>query len=444
MTVTVSARSGAFPQFQPVAGAAAAGTPPTHDVAVLGLGYVGLPTALALHATGHRVLGIDVDPDRLAAIGQRRVDLLHADLDRLDEALADRAAFELADEPARLAHAAAVLICVPTPVDPQLVPDLRVLRRACETVVAHAVPGQVLILTSTSYVGTTRELLAEPLAARGLRPGVDVFVAFSPERIDPGNDRPQSLVPRVLGGVTPQCAARAIGALKGYGPQLHEVSSAEAAEMTKLLENSFRAVNIAFANEIAEASRALGLDVREVIDAASTKPFGFMRFLPGPGAGGHCIPCDPYYLLWQLRAARLPMPVTEQAMSALAGRPRLVVDRIRTMLADAGLSLSRARVLVVGVTYKPDVEDLRESPALEIIESLRHSGATVSYHDPYVPRLSSAAGPLTGLATPSAADADLVLMHTLHTGADLSWLDGHPLVLDATYRLAPALGRVRL
>ncbi|MGC3864102.1 nucleotide sugar dehydrogenase [Micromonospora chersina] len=446
MTVAISAPSSVAQELRNEAtgDSPARDAPPRHDVAVVGLGYVGLPTALALHATGRRVLGIDVDPARLAAIGQRRVDLLPADLVRLGDALADRSAFELTDDPARLADAGTVLICVPTPVDPQLVPDLRILRRACETVVNHAVPGQVLILTSTSYVGTTRELLAEPLAARGLRPGADVYVAFSPERIDPGNDRPQALVPRVVGGVTAQCRDRAMAALHGYGPTLHEVSSADAAEMTKLLENTFRAVNIAFANEIAEASRAFGLDVQEVIQAAATKPFGFMPFYPGPGVGGHCIPCDPHYLLWQLRGARTPVPVIEHAMTALAGRPRLVVDRIRTLLADAGTPLRAARVLVVGVTYKPDVEDLRESPALEIIEQLQAAGAAVDYHDPHVPRLQLASGVLRSVPHPAGAEVDLVLVHTLHRAADLGWLDRHPLVLDATYRLAPAPGRFRL
>ncbi|MBM0256190.1 nucleotide sugar dehydrogenase [Micromonospora sp. 4G55] len=446
MTVAISAPAGAVAELRTTVseGPVAAGAAPAHDVAVVGLGYVGLPTALALHATGRRVLGIDVDPARLTAIGERRVDLLPADLLRLDQALADRSAFQLTDEPARLADSATVLICVPTPVDPQLVPDLRILRRACETVVAHAVPGQVLVLTSTSYVGTTRELLAEPLAARGLRPGVDVFVAFSPERIDPGNDRPQALVPRVVGGVTPACRDRATAALRGYGPTLHEVSSADTAEMTKLLENTFRAVNIAFANEIAEASRAFGLDVQEVIEAAATKPFGFMPFYPGPGVGGHCIPCDPHYLLWQLRGARTPAPVIEHAMTALASRPRLVVDRIRTLLADTGLPLRDARVLVLGVAYKPDVEDLRESPALEIMEHLRSAGATVAYHDPHVPWLRLASGTAHSVPHPDTAQADLVLVHTLHRAADVGWLDRHPLVLDATYRLAPAPGRFRL
>jgi nucleotide sugar dehydrogenase len=329
-------------------------------------------------------------------------------------------------------------------VDEYLVPDLSILQSACRSVVAHAVPGQLLMLTSTTYVGSTGDMLVSPLRARGLQPGRDIFVAFSPERIDPGNDRhAHEDVPRVVGGVTAACGHRAEELLSGYARHLHQVSSPEAAELTKLLENTFRAVNIAMVNEFAEASRALRLDIMEVIDAAATKPYGYMPFTPGPGVGGHCIPCDPHYLLWQLRKQRLATPLIDQAMRSIAGRPGRVVERARDVLSLAGKSLNGARVLVLGVAYKPDVEDLRESPALEIIEGLLASGANVEYHDPYVPVLQLHSSALTSVPL-DVETTDLVLVHTLHSSFERGVIDRAALVLDATYqlRLGPNLARL--
>ncbi|MEU9018385.1 nucleotide sugar dehydrogenase [Actinomadura sp. NPDC048394] len=411
-----------------------------YDVAVIGLGYVGLPTALAFHAAGLRVLGVDRDPGRLEAIRAGRVDLLDSDHRRLRAA---RDGLAVTADPADAARADALIICVPTPVDRHLVPDLGALTEACATAAAHARAGQTIVLTSTSYVGSTRELLVRPLSARGLRVGTDVFVAFSPERIDPGNDRhPHEDVPRVVGGVTPRCAARAMALLGRYAGDLHGVSSAEAAEMTKLLENTFRAVNIALVNEFADASRLLELDVMEVIEAAATKPYGFMPFFPGPGAGGHCIPCDPHYLLWQLKRDRLHTPLVSAAMNAIAMRPGQVVERARQVLSDQGRGLSGADVLVLGVAYKPDVEDLRESPALEIIDGLLAAGAAVRYHDPRVPELVTEGG--TKLASAEPGPADLVIAHTPHQGLDLGWLRADQLLLDATYRFSGPARRVAL
>ena len=415
------------------------------DIAIVGLGYVGLPTALSFHAAGRRVLGVDVSRHRLAVISEARADLLASDRERLTAALADPG-FEMTSDTARLSSAAAVIICVPTPVDHYLVPDLRILQGACATVVAAATPGQVLLLTSTTYVGTTRDLLVAPLMARGLTAGRDVFVAFSPERIDPGNDRhAHEDVPRVLGGSTPACAAKAAAILNGYAKNVHIVPSPDAAEMTKLLENTFRAVNIALANEFAEICQVMGMEVMDVINAAATKPYGFMPFFPGPGVGGHCIPCDPHYLLWQLRRERLSTPVIEQAMAGIASRPHRVVTRIRETLSEAGRGLAGARVLVVGVAYKPDVEDLRESPALEVLSELIAGGVTVAYHDPLFPSVDLPdRTTLIGVDDPVAFHADLVLVHTAHHDMDLSWLTGQPLVLDATYRLTDAPNRVVL
>lgn len=414
------------------------------DVAVLGLGYVGLPTSLAFREAGYRVLGVDVSDLRLQTIRDGHADLLETDRGRLDGALVDDG-FELTSDFGRLSAAAAVVVAVPTPVDNHLEPDLSILRSACATVVAHAVPGQLVVLTSTTYVGSTRDLLAQPLESRGLRPGLEVHVAFSPERINPGvDDFSQEQVPRVVGGITAACGLRAELLLGKYVPKVHLVPTAEAAEMTKLLENTFRAVNIALANEFADICSTLNINVMDVIDAADTKPFGFMRFNPGPGVGGHCIPCDPHYLLWQLRSNRVHAPVIEQAMHDIAARPRQVVDRSRKILSDRGRGLVGARVLVAGVAYKPDVEDVRESPALEILARLIEEGATVGYTDCLIGRISSPEVTLESISDPAAFAPDLVIMHTGHTGFDFGWLASVPVVLDTTYKLPAAANTLHL
>jgi len=429
------------------------GPAPAYDVAVVGLGYVGLPTALAFAAAGRSVLGLDASPARLATIAAGEADLLPRDQQRLSRFLrrpvaqvADQddgaGGLVTTDDPSRLAEADAVIVCVPTPIDQHLVPDLGPLRGACRTVVEHARPGQVLVLTSTTYVGCTADLLVEPLRARGLEPGTDVFVAFSPERIDPGNDvHLLEDVPRVVGGVTEECERRASALLGGYAARVHPVPSPAAAEMVKLVENTFRAVNIALANEFADVCRVLDLPVMEVIAAAATKPYGFMPFYPGPGVGGHCIPCDPHYLLWQLRRHRMRTPLTEQAMASIASRPRQVVDRVREVLSDHGRGLPGTRVLVSGVTYKPDVSDVRESPALEIYAGLRDAGADVAFYDPLVPSIRLADGTTAyGLESPTQQSPELAVLVCHHAEDDLSWTTDVPLVLDATFRLASSHG----
>lgn len=405
------------------------------DVAIVGLGYVGLPTALALHATGARVLGIDLSERRLATIRDGEADLLESDQKRLASAMAGRD-FEISGDPFLLSDAAAVIICVPTPIDQYSTPDLTILASACATVVDAAIPGQLLILTSTTYAGCTRDMLLHPLQKRGLIAGEDISVAFSPERIDPGNGSfTHEEVPRVVGGATETCLREAEALLKRYARNVHPVGSLEAAEMTKLLENTFRAVNIALANEFAEACRALDLPILDVINAAATKPYGFMPFFPGPGVGGHCIPCDPHYLLWQLRREHITLPIIEQAMTEIGSRPRHVVERIREILADHSTPMKGSRVLVVGVSYKPDVADLRESPALEILSLLRDHGADVAFYDPFFDAVGLHDGTeLQGTLDPTGFAADLVLLHTDHSLADTSWLSTEQTVLDATYR----------
>ncbi|WP_240665800.1 nucleotide sugar dehydrogenase [Agromyces sp. LHK192] len=417
-----------------------------HDVAIVGLGYVGLPTSLTFHANGARVLGIDSDGRRLEQIRAGAADLLEFDRLRLATALRDDAGFAITDDAARLSGAAAVVVCVPTPIDEHLTPDLAILRAACGTVVEHAVAGQLIVLTSTTYAGCTHDFLVEPLARRGLIAGTDVHVAFSPERIDPGNAGfEHEDVPRVVGGATPACREAARALLSRSTRSVHPVESLEAAEMTKLLENTFRAVNIALANEFAEACAALGVSVTEVVDAAATKPYGFMPFYPGPGVGGHCIPCDPHYLLWQFRKSHLMLPLIEQAMSEIAVRPRRVAERAREVLADVGRPLAGARVLVVGISYKPDVGDLRESPALEIMDRLRAAGADVGYSDPFFASVRLRDGSvLEHVADGAAFEADLAILHTTHSGVDRSWLAAVPRVLDTTYRSVDVPQRVLL
>jgi UDP-N-acetyl-D-glucosamine dehydrogenase len=406
------------------------------QIAVVGLGYVGLPTALSFAAEDAEVIGLDVSETRLAAIKDLRVELLPRDRPRLARALAG-SLLRLTTEPSMLAAADAVVICVPTPVDAHLNPDLTALSAACETVVKYARRGQTIVLTSTTYAGCTNDFLVKPLQANGFHVGRDLFVAFSPERIDPGViDHSPERTPRVVGGYTEECGEQAARFLAHTAGSLHVVSSPETAEMTKLLENTFRAVNIALANEFANAARELKVDIMEIIEAASTKPYGFMPFYPGAGVGGHCIPCDPHYLLWQLRGRRATSPVVEAAMNAIATRPRDVILHARRILGDLGRPLRGARVLMLGVSYKPGVGDVRESPALSIIDMLAAEGAHVSYSDPHVPMLQTRAGHLQHVSEPAQDRWDLVVVHTVHPHRDHGWLAAQPAVLDTTYRLA--------
>lgn len=416
-------------------------TPPDSDfdfdLAVVGLGYVGLPTALAEYESGGRVLGIDISAARLAAIEGSNVDATADNLALLRRALgSDR--LRLSSTIAELSRARCVVICVPTPVDEQLVPDLTILSATCRSVVANAMRGQTIVLTSTTYVGCTRDLLVGPLAKRGLVAGVDLCVAFSPERIDPGTHGAVRSVPRVVGGVTPTCTQRAASHLGGLTRAVHQVSSPEVAELTKLVENTFRAVNIALVNEFAEISRVLGVDIAEVVAAASTKPYGYMPFMPGPGVGGHCIPCDPHYLLWQLRRTSAEVPLIERAMRSIAVRPYAVVRRAAELLGQRGRSLLGARVVLVGITYKPNVADVRESTALTILSALADAGAQVTYHDPHVPLLTHRGHSRISVAASEVAEADLVIVHTMHDDIGADVVDSARFVLDCTYRLAPS------
>lgn len=404
-------------------------------VAVVGLGYVGLPTALVVEHAAQRVVGLDVDPARLAEIAARDVDL-DDEARRTLELVLETGRLDLTTDPATLDAADVVIICVPTPVLADRSPDLRAVHAACETVVAHARPGQTIILTSTTYVGTTRELLAEPLHARGLVPGSDVFVAFSPERIDPGNhDHRQRETPRVVGGITTDCASAAAQVVSALTDSVFLVSSPEAAELTKLYENIFRAVSLALANEFADACGTFGLDPIEVTLAAGTKPYGFLAVFPGPGVGGHCIPCDPHYLLAQLRSSGTPAPLVDATMRAIEDRPRRVADRAGEVLTGDGIDLAGARVVVAGVSYKAGVRDVRESPALPLIATLLDRGVDVAYHDPLVRAIRLDDGrELASVADPGSREWDLAIVQVVHPGVDHGWVRRCPRVLDATYR----------
>lgn len=403
-------------------------------VAIVGMGYVGLPTALSMLDSGTPVVGVHIDRDRLTAIERCDVDVLEQDMDRLHRYLPTNA-FALSSDPSAIRDAHTVIVCVPTPISGHYDPDLGALSSACHDVVSHAIPGQTIVLTSTTYVGCTRDMIIGPLEERGLSVGHDIHVAYAPERVDPGvAGHVIEATPRVVGGATEACTEAAIETLSHACPRLQAVSSPEAAELTKLLENSFRAVNIALANEMSDVAEHFGLSPIEIVDAAATKPYGFMPFYPGPGVGGHCIPCDPHYLLWQLRAERMTSPVVDAAMTDIAQRPKRVVTRIREMLADAGIPVHGARVHVVGVAYKPAVADLRESPALEILHDLSEAGVRIGYTDHHIPHLTIGEQHLTS-RIPVPQDVDLVLVHTHHPDADLGWVSRHARVLDATYRL---------
>ncbi|HUB37661.1 MAG TPA: nucleotide sugar dehydrogenase [Streptosporangiaceae bacterium] len=410
-------------------------------VAIIGLGYVGLPTAIELAPRCREVIGVDISRDRLTAVAAGQADLAGSARPRLLAALA-AGTLRLTGDPAALASADAVIVCVPTPVDSRHEPELSALRTACADVVRHARAGQTIILSSTTYVGTTTELLAAPLSRRGLELGRDVFVAFSPERIDPGNpDHQQDQTPRVVGGVTRECALRAARIISLLTSEVFLVSSTEAAEATKLYENIFRAVSLALANEFADACSALRLDPIEVTLAAATKPYGFLAAFPGPGVGGHCIPCDPHYLLSQLTAQGHSAPLIEQAMRSIQQRPERVIERAREVLAAHGQPLAAARLIVVGASYKAGVSDLRESSAVPLIAGLLREAAEVRYYDPLVPELTLPGGQVLSSEPDPRTAWDLVIVHTTHPDIDYAWARKCR-VLDATYQFDDAPERV--
>jgi UDP-N-acetyl-D-glucosamine dehydrogenase len=355
-------------------------------VAIIGLGYVGLPLAVGFAKAGYRVLGLDVDERKLAALDKGH-SYIH-DVETADTtALVRNGRLAASNDYDLLRNTDAILICVPTPFDAMKAPDLTYIEQAARGIATRLQVGQLVILQSTTYPGTTEEFVCPLLEESGLKAGEDFYLAFSPERIDPGNQQYSvENTPKVVGGLTPRCAELARSLLAQLFPHVHVVSSPRAAEMSKLLENIYRSVNIALVNELSLLSERMGIDLWEVIEAAKTKPFGFMPFYPGPGVGGHCIPVDPYYLSWKAREYDFYTKFIELAAEVNQAMPYHVVDLVAQVLGREGKPLNGAAVLVLGVAFKRDIDDARNSPAERIIELLLAQGAEVSYHDPYVPR----------------------------------------------------------
>jgi len=391
----------------------------TARIAVVGLGYVGLPLAARMAGVGLRTLGIDIQKARVDRVNNGISDI--ADVPTADLApLVASGTLSAHSDFSVVADADAVVICVPTPLSKTRDPDNSYIVNALESVGPHVRKGQLFVLESTTYPGFTREVMAPMLEKSGLRAGVDFHVAFSPERIDPGNERyGVKNTTKIVGGLTPACSA-AVKALYGaFIDHVKAVSSPDAAEMVKLLENTFRAVNIGLVNEIALMSDKLGLNVFEVIEAAATKPFGFMPFYPGPGLGGHCIPIDPLYLSWKLKAMNYQARFIELADAINTSMPAHVVGRVQDALNDHGRALKGAKVLVLGVAYKRDIDDYRESPAITILDLLHKKGATADYYDPYVPSFREDGHTRTGIASlDGLADYDAAVIVTDHKVID--------------------------
>jgi UDP-N-acetyl-D-glucosamine dehydrogenase len=388
-------------------------------IGIVGLGYVGLPLAVAFAEAGHEVSGVDADPGRVEALNDGRSyveDVPGAAIDGVGARLSASSGYD------RLGECDAVVICVPTPLSSSREPDLAYVVESAEALAAVLTKGQLVVLESTTYPGTTRERLLPVLETSGLRVGEDFHLAFSPERIDPGRtDYTVRTTPKVVGGITAACAERARELYATICDEVVVVSTPEAAELSKLLENIFRSVNIALVNELSQLCDRLGIDVWEVVDAAATKPFGFMRFDPGPGTGGHCLPVDPFYLAFKAREADFYPEFVELAGKLNQTQPAFCVERIARALNDVGKPVRGSRVLILGAGYKAGIGDIRESPALKIIGLLRERGAEVVYHDPHVPEL-----PELGLRseplTAAVGAADLAAIVTAHPEIDYAAL----------------------
>ena len=411
----------------------------TAKIGILGMGYVGMPLAVVFAEKGFDVLGIDPDP--------RKVDTFNKGISYIQDVPTETVArlkkagnLNMTADFAALAEMDAVSICVPTPLRQTGDPDMSYILSATEQLAKYVHKGMVVVLESTTYPGTTRELLGPMLTEKsGLKVGKDLFICFSPERVDPGReDWTTYNTPKVLGGMTKDCVEVATAWYAGAIKTVVPVSSPEAAELAKLLENTFRMINIAMVNELALMCERLGVDVWEVIDAAATKPFGFMKFTPGPGLGGHCIPIDPLYLSWKMKEMNYSARFIELASEINTNMPRYVVSRILEAMNDRGKTLKGNKVLVLGAAYKPDIDDVRESPALDVIALLRKKGALVEYHDPHIPHIHNEH---EGWKMQSIAEADLmktvkaadaVVIITNHTTYDYkAILDAAQFIFDS-------------
>jgi UDP-N-acetyl-D-glucosamine dehydrogenase len=416
-------------------------------ISVMGLGYVGLPLARAFHIAGFRTIGFDVDEKKIHMLREGQNYLNHLGEDFVAE-MARSGRFTPTADPAKLADADAIIVCVPTPLGKHLEPDLSFIVSTTSLIAKTLRPGQLIVLESTTYPRTTREVMLPALSAAGLKCGVDFFLAFSPEREDPGRiDFQTQTIPKLVGGIDEPSGAAAVTMYKAAIKQVIPVSSAEVAEAAKLLENIYRAVNIAMVNEMKIVLTAMGIDIWEVIAAAATKPFGFQPFYPGPGMGGHCIPIDPYYLTWKAREYGLSTRFIELAGAVNHGMPDYVVHRTSLALNDRSRSVKGAKILVLGLAYKPDVDDVRESPSFEIIEKLQELGAEVDYNDPHVPAthrmrshdLHMRSVPLT---PQTLAAYDCVIVSTNHRVYDWQLVADHArLVIDTRNALKSVKGR---
>jgi UDP-N-acetyl-D-glucosamine dehydrogenase len=401
-------------------------------VATLGLGYVGLPLSVEFASGGLHVTGVDLSREKVEAVRRGESYVKDIAAGRLRD-LVKQGRLTATNDFDRLGEADAVVICVPTPLSKTKDPDLAMVVDAARAIADRLRPGQLVVLESTTYPGTTEELILPLLTAKGLVVGTDFFLAFSPERVDPGNAKFNTRnTPKIIGGVTPSCSRVAKALYEKAVETVIVVSSTQAAEMVKLLENTFRSVNIGLVNEVALMCERLGVDVWEVIDAAASKPFGFMPFYPGPGLGGHCIPIDPLYLSWKLKTLNYRARFIELAGEINSEMPEYVCDRIARVLNDREKSVKGSRILVAGVTYKRDIEDVRESPALDILRILESRGARISYSDPYVPELAWKETTLRSQdLLPAVRQSDLVVIVTDHTSFPYAeMVEAAPVVVD--------------
>ncbi|KPL80789.1 nucleotide sugar dehydrogenase [Levilinea saccharolytica] len=405
----------------------------TATVAILGLGYVGLPLAAVMAEAGYHVIGIDPVAEKVDMIQRGESYVMDVPTEQVARYVRE-GRLEATTDFAALSRAQAVSICVPTPLRKTGDPDLSFIVSATEALFPYMHRGMVVVLESSTYPGTTREMVLSRLEASGLKAGEDFFLAFSPERVDPGRtDWTTYNTPKVVGGITEACCDVSVAWYRQALETVVRVSSTEVAEMAKLLENTFRMINIAMVNELAIMCDRLGVDVWEVIDAAATKPFGFMKFTPGPGLGGHCIPIDPLYLSWKLKSLKYTARFIELASEINTGMPRFAVTKVQDALNEHSKALKGSAVLVLGVAYKPDIDDLRESPALDVIGLLEQKGAHVKYHDPFIPHFDH-----EGLAMTAVSDlmtevraADCVVIITNHKAYDYdAILENAKLIVD--------------
>lgn len=402
----------------------------TATIAVVGLGYVGLPLIKRLNEVGFKTIGLDIDQTKVDAIQQGHAYIEHISVDDLKSAVDERRCLVTVDF-SEVKEADIVVLCVPTPLNKYREPDLSYVIGSLETLLPHLTKGQVLSLESTTYPGTTEEELLTRLTEHGFAIGKDFFLIYSPEREDPGNpDFDTHSIPKVVGGTTEHCLEIGTAFYSKVVVKVVPVSSTKAAEMTKILENTYRAVNIALVNELKIVADRMGIDIFEVIDAAATKPFGYKAFYPGPGLGGHCIPIDPFYLTWKAREFGLHTRFIELAGEVNTAMPEYVVSKISNGLNENGKSVRGSKVLVLGVAYKKNVDDMRESPSIELIESLLKLGAVVDYHDPHVLKLPPMREHDLDMASvelseEAIAKYDCVLLATDHDGIDYKWVFSH-------------------